>query len=208
MIGLSVCFAVQQIVIVHKEKPYDAYLALSGYGMKSGHLWELLTYQCLHRGPLHWLLNLAGLWFLGRAVEHRLGAKKFLGLYLGAVLAGAVLQSLPALAGYVLPEALESVAGFLRERFGDMMAGSSVGLCGVLAVFCRLKASAPLWRCSRFPIQANHLLGFALSLAVLLVLVPTDPRLAHVAHLGGLLAGLAFCQWCALAPSPTGPPVP
>ena len=48
MAALVACFMVEEIVVVRMEKPYDTYLALSGYGMKSGHLWELVTYQFMH----------------------------------------------------------------------------------------------------------------------------------------------------------------
>jgi membrane associated rhomboid family serine protease len=186
---MGVWFGIQQVVFIHLGKTYDAYLALSGYGMKSGHVWELFTYQFLHSayslpvGLLHLLINFVGLWFLGRAVEARLGGKRFLLLYLGAVLAGGLLQGGFALSGYVVPESYETAAAFLRDRFGGPFAGASVGLCGVLAVFCRLN-------------QAVILLRVALALAVIFslvpVFIPSDPGLAHLAHLGGLLAGLAF----------------
>ena len=191
MVVLGICFAIQQIVFVHMGKPYDAYLALSGYGMKSGHLWELFTYQFLHSahsfpsGLLHLLINLIGLWFMGRTVEARLGSKRFLLLYFGAILAGGLLQGGFALAGYWVPESHESVAAFLRDRFGGPFVGATVGLCGVFAVFCLLN-------------EAASLLWIALALAVILVialvLIPTEPGLAHLAHLGGLLAGMAFLK--------------
>src|SRR5512135_3898487 len=76
MLALTGCFVLQQIVIVGMEKPYDAYLGLSGYGMKSGHLWELFTYQFLHAGKLQFALNLGGLWYFGRAVEGWFGSRK------------------------------------------------------------------------------------------------------------------------------------
>lgn len=217
MAGLAACFTVQQIVIVHFEKPYDAYLALSGYGMKSGHLWELLTYQCFHQGsnlappdfaaPWEWVIyqafhqgwahlavNLLGLWFLARTVEGRLGPKRFLYLYLGAVLAGAVLQGAVALAGFWLPESLESLAASLRDRFGGPVAGASVGLCGVLTVWCLAEPTRTVRLFGVIPIKAAPLWGIALSVAVVLVIFRTDPSLAHLAHLGGLAFGLAFLQ--------------
>ena len=52
MIGLVLSFAAQQLVVVHWEKPYDAYLALSGYGMKSRHFWQF-CWQC--QQPMHYL---------------------------------------------------------------------------------------------------------------------------------------------------------
>ena len=207
MIGLAACFTAQQVVLVYLEKPYDAYLALSGYGMKEGHLWELFTYQLFHGGQLlylslaHLLINLLGLWFLGRPVEARLGHLRFLLLYLGSSLVGALLQGAVALAGFWLPESLESVAACLRDRFGGPAAGASVGLCGVFAVWCLFEPERKIRLFFLIPIKAARLVWLALGIAVLLVVVsshpdPTrvarNPDLAHLAHLGGLLAGLGF----------------
>jgi membrane associated rhomboid family serine protease len=185
---LAACFAVQQIVIVHLGKPFDAYLALSGYGMKSCHLWELFTYQFLHLGWIQFLLNLAGLWLVGRPLEAGLGRRRFLYVYLGAVLAGGVLQGAVALAGFLLPESQEPLAAFLRDRFGGPVVGASVGLCGVVAAFCLREPKAKIGLGFCPPIQARHCFWAALGLGLVLVIVPTDPSLAHLAHLGGLLA--------------------
>ncbi len=189
MLGLVGCFAVQQVVIVQAGKPYDAYLALSGYGMKSGHLWELFTCQLLHCGPLHLLVNLLGLWFLGRAVEAQLGSKRFVLFCLAASLAGTLLQGAVALCGFLLPESLESAAGLVRERFGGPVLGSSIGPCAILAAFCLMGPERRWFRVGGVPMTATHLWWLSLTLAVLLVVVPTNPDLAHVAHLGALLAG-------------------
>ncbi len=194
MIGLGVCFTIQQIVIVHQEKPYDAYLALSGYGMKSWHLWELFTYQLLHTGWIHFLFNLTGLWFIGRAAEAHLGTKRFLLIYFGASFAGAVLQGLLALSGFLMPESLDAFATLLRDRFGGPAAGSSVGLCGVFAALCRLhpeRKGSPL---SLIPIKPGHVLWIALGVAVIWIIVSSGPDLALVAHLGGLCAGASFVK--------------
>jgi len=191
MILLAACFGVQQVVVVQMEKPYDVYVALSGYGMKSGHLWELFTYQLVHQGVVHLLVNLAGLWFLGRTAEARWGARHFLLVYLGAVLTGAVLQGGMALSGFLLPESMETTAAFLRDRFGEAAAGSSVGLCGVFAAFCRQQSPSTPWQIFRLVIRPAWLLAAVLVAAVALVIIPTDPKFAHLAHLGGLLFGVA-----------------
>jgi membrane associated rhomboid family serine protease len=194
MLVLVVCFTFQQVVIVNMGKAYDAYLALSGYGIKSGHLWELFTCQVLHRGLIHLLVNLAGLWFLGRAVETRLGSRRFFFLCLSASLAGAVLQGGVALTGFLLPESVESVASFVRERFGGPVVGSSISLCAILTAFCLVEPERSLGLRFGVPFKTVHLLWPALGFAVLLIIVPTDPDLAHIAHLGAMLAVLAIIR--------------
>ncbi len=220
MIVLAACFAIQQIVLVYLEKPYDAYLALSGYGMKEGHVWELFTYQFFHSGQVlylslaHLLINLLGLWFLGRAVETRLGHQRFLLLYLGSSLVGAMLQGAVALAGFLLPESLEAVAGNFRDRFGGPVAGASVGLCGVFVVWCLLEPERKVKLFFLVPIKAALLVWVAFGIAVLLVVLsgrPDPARVAHnpdlalLAHLGGLLAGVGFGKLWARSGQSSGP---
>ena len=198
MIGLAACFAMQELVVVHLEKPYHVYLALSDYGMKSWHLWELFTYQFFHSfestasGLIHLLLNLLGLWFIGRAVEARLGIKRFLLVYLGSSFAGAVLQGAIALAGYYLPDSAGAAGSFVRDRFGGPVAGSSAGLCGVLAAFCLMNDGMRIRLFYVVPIKGGQLLAVAFGLAGLLVIIPSDPSVAHLAHLGGLLTGMVL----------------
>ncbi len=203
MVGLTFCFAVQEVVVVHLGKPYHVYFALSGYGMKSGHLWELFTYQFVHRGVVHFVVTLAGLWFLGRAVEGRLGHGRFIRLYLGAGVAGGLVQGLVAMTGFLLPESLDPAGPFLLNRFSSPAAGASVGLCAVWTVFClgepekRIRApglgsvkASLLWRCT---------VGAAILLAILFVVLASDPdsedcALPHLAHLTSLLSGLLLVR--------------
>jgi membrane associated rhomboid family serine protease len=184
MVILGASFALQQLLIVPKS--YHAYLFLSGYGMKSGHLWELFTCQLFHSyhsllfGCLHLLVNLTGLWFIGRAVEAHLGSRRFLWLYLGAGLAGALAQGGVAVTGFLLPDSLGTAADFLIARFGESV-GSSNGLCGVFAVFCLWKKQSMI-----------PLLGGVLGVGLLLIVIPSDPSLAHVGHFVGLLTGVLY----------------
>src|SRR5262245_17852506 len=71
--------------------PVTEWFALSLAGMKAGHVWELLTYQFLHGGWIHLLLNCWALFVFGTEIETRLGRSRFLQLYLfSGVLGGAV----------------------------------------------------------------------------------------------------------------------
>ena len=58
------------------------YLGLNWTGLKHGYLWQLLTFQFLHAGPLHLILNSMGLFSFGFAVEQFLGVRRFVWLYL------------------------------------------------------------------------------------------------------------------------------
>jgi membrane associated rhomboid family serine protease len=50
-------------------------------------VWQFLTYQFVHAGLLHLLVNMLGLWFAGNVLERIMGVRRFVLLYLtcGAV---------------------------------------------------------------------------------------------------------------------------
>jgi membrane associated rhomboid family serine protease len=54
-----------------------------------GDWWRLLTAAFLHYGPFHLLLNMLGLYWFGSLLEQRIGAGRFLLLYLVSGLAGS-----------------------------------------------------------------------------------------------------------------------
>ncbi len=189
MFALVLWFVWQQIVVVHMEKPYDAYLGLSGYGMKSGHLWELFTFQFLHINIVHLLVSLVGLWFLGRPLESRFGRKQFCIIFFATATVGAILQGLFGVAGFIIPESSEHIAAPLRDKFGGPIMGATVGLCGVLVVLCRLHPEKKL---GPLPLRMSHLIWLAILIAIILVAIPTDPRFPALAQLGALLAGLVM----------------
>ena len=61
--------------------PQDGYLALSWTGLQHGYVWQLLTFQFMHGGLLHLLLNCWVIYAFGRELEQALGVKRFLALY-------------------------------------------------------------------------------------------------------------------------------
>jgi len=200
MLALVVCYAVQYYVVVYKDKPYDQYLNLSDYGVKSFYVWQLLSYQFMHLNWGHLLINLAGLWLFGRALEFSLGYKNFLVCYFGAGFAGGILQGVVALVSLLLPESLKDIAAFLSDQFAGPVAGSSVGLCGILAALCLLEPGAGLrlFCCPkhfcRFPVKGRYLCWILLIIAAAFLVARSHPNLAHAGHFGGLLAGMAYIK--------------
>src|SRR5439155_25063805 len=69
------------------ERWFLEYGALSPEGLKRGLIWQFITYQFLHGGMTHLVLNSLGLYFLGRPLAGMLGRRDFirLDLFRGAV---------------------------------------------------------------------------------------------------------------------------
>jgi membrane associated rhomboid family serine protease len=164
--------------------PTDDYFALSVEGLRHGFVWQLLTYQFMHGGWLHLLLNCWAIYVFGRAVEETLGWKSFLTLYFASGVIGGLFQ---ALAGVLL-----------RGPFAAPVVGASAGAFGLVAAFAVLYPERPLMLLLFFIIPVNMRAKFLLLFSALLTLFgivfPMD-NIAHAAHLGGMITGIVFVRY-------------
>jgi membrane associated rhomboid family serine protease len=145
-----------------------------------GWIWQLLTFQFLHGGLLHLVLNCATLYIFGRMLESTLGPRVFLVFYLGCGAFGGLFQTLFC---WVFP-----------THFGPgPFVGASAGVCGLVAAFAVLNRNVPVTSFQAIlPITmpAQYLLVVEAVISVLGMLDPGS-RIAHAAHLGGMVAALA-----------------
>jgi membrane associated rhomboid family serine protease len=158
-------------------------LALRVNELLHGYIWQLLTYQFLHAGLFHLLLNCWGIYVFGKDVENALGKRLFFILYFTSGVAGGLLQVLASLG--------------MRGHFGVSVVGASAGLFGLIAAFAMMYPNRTLTLLLFFVIpvsvQAKVLLMVAGAIAVFGMLFPGD-NVAHAAHLGGILAGMVFIR--------------
>jgi membrane associated rhomboid family serine protease len=188
----AVIFFIQLILQSLRSKfPLDDYFALSLDGLKHGYLWQLLSFQFLHSGLLHLLLNSWGIYVFGRPVEEALGRSRFLQLYLGSGFVGGLLH---VICSYFLPRHF----GGLIDGTHVPVVGASAGLYGLIAAFAGLfphqRLTLLLFFVLPITLTARTLLIASAAIAVFGLLLATD-NVAHGAHLGGMLAGFAFIRW-------------
>jgi membrane associated rhomboid family serine protease len=168
------------------------YFALSLWGLQQGFVWQLLTYQIMHGSPWHLLLNCWALFVFGRGVEWTVGKTRFLVLYFSGGVIGGLLQ---VLAAWLWP-----------HYFNYPSVGASAGIFGVVASFAMLfpeqRLVMLLFYVIPIKMRAKSLLWLVLVITALGISFP-DSRLAlllggnvaHFAHLGGILTGLAFTRF-------------
>jgi membrane associated rhomboid family serine protease len=163
---------------------YD-YLVLSLAGLKHWYLWQLITFQFLHGGFLHLALNCWALYMFGREVEWVLGKPRFLALYFTSGVVGGLLHAFVAL---IWP-----------QYFDSPVVGASAGIFGVVAAFAMFYPDRRLTLLLFFVIPVNmrakSLLWVSLTLTLLGIAFHNSyfgGNVAHAAHLGGILTGLAF----------------
>lgn len=73
--------------------------SVSAFGILDGQWWRLLTAGFVHIGFLHLLMNMAGLYLIGRYVEQMWGRLRYLVIYLFGVLGGSCLAVVHNVAG-------------------------------------------------------------------------------------------------------------
>jgi len=164
--------------------PTTAYFALSVEGLRHGFVWQLLTYQFMHGGWLHLLLNCWAIYVFGREVEMTLGRKSFLTLYFASGIVGGLVQTLAGL--------------LLGGRFAAPVVGASAGAFGLVAAFAVLYPERPLMLLLFFIIPVNMRAKFLLLFSALLAgvgLFAAADNVAHAAHLGGMLTGILYVRY-------------
>jgi membrane associated rhomboid family serine protease len=151
--------------------------------------WTFLTYMFVHGGLLHLAFNMLMLFFFGPAVEDRMGTRTFLGYYVLAGLGGAALSFVIALVTPVAP-----------------FVGASGAVFGVALAFAINWPDAPIFVFPLpVPIKAKWLVVILATLDLALAVSGANDGVAHLAHLGGFIAGFAYLRaeaWLRGRPQP------
>jgi len=146
------------------------------------HPWTFLTYMFLHGGALHLAFNLLVLFMFGGPVEDRFGSRSFIWFYLLCGVSGALLSLL-------------LVQGFAIRA---PIVGASGAIYGVLVAFAWHWPDAPIYMFPLpVPIPAKWLVTFAFVVSLLLAVPPFSGvvgGVAHLAHLGGMIAGFLYLK--------------
>jgi membrane associated rhomboid family serine protease len=133
----------------------------------AGQWWRLITPVLVHGGVLHIGMNMLVLYFYGPNVEKAFGTARFVLMYLACAFVGS---------------AFSFALGPNRPSVGA--SGAIFGIVGVLLVF--------LYNRRRSQFVAQYLRGILGFLILNLVLGFVIPNVDVLAHLGGLLAGVAL----------------
>ena len=152
-------------------------LALSLAGVKSGMIWQPLTYMFLHGGFIHIFFNMMTLYFLGPETERTMGSRHFLAMYLVSGILGGL--------GWL----------WLSGSPQAVCVGASGAIFGILGAFATLYPKRELTIfVFIFPITAaawKIVAGISI-LQFLLVTGGANDNIAYAAHLAGAFAGFLY----------------
>lgn len=184
ILGLNVVMFIAQIILDDKDKHFTNSWALSLEGLREGHWWQLLTFQVLHGGFLHLLLNSLMIYVMGRALEEFIGGRKLLMLYFFGGIMGGLLEM-----GIQWRWPSEAPIGVV---------GASAGAFALVAAFATM---FPFQRLKVFlflviPVAMNARTLLWLSMAFTLggMAGLYHDHIAHAGHMGGILWGIVYSR--------------
>lgn len=142
-------------------------------------IWQLITYQFLHGGFEHILMNMFVLWMFGAEVENMWGGKKFLIYYILSGIGAGIAQL------FVSP---------LLGAIGPTV-GASGSIYGVTLAFAMIYPNRQIMIFPLFiPIKAKYLVIGYIAYDLIMGLTQ-DSNVAHFAHLGGALTGFLLVKF-------------
>src|ERR1041385_1236215 len=89
---------------------------------------------------------------------------------------------------------VQILLGLVSDRFAAGMVGASAGICGLVAAFALLSPQSTIYLFFVIPFRAVYFLPLMIAGTVLLLVIPSHDHIAHAAHLGGMLAGIAWVK--------------
>lgn len=158
------------------ERQFTSIFGLVPALVLHGWVWQLATYLFLHGDAFHLLFNMLGLWMFGSTLESDWGARRFLSYYFLTGIGAGIF----------------SFAVSIHSQVATI--GASGAIYGVLLAYAVLHPNRVLHLWMIFPIKAKWLV---LAFGVMELWASwhsTGDGLAHVAHLGGMLVGLAYLK--------------
>lgn len=173
-------------VLLARTTAYDLFVFAHGFRPVDPSLQALFFSMFLHGGFLHLFGNMLFLWIYGDNVEHRLGRVWFLLVYLGTGVAATLFH-----------------AAFDRTSVLPLV-GASGAISGVLGCYfvwfplnqVRLLVLIVPFFMQVFQVSSRLVLGMYLVmdnlLPFLVARAPASGGVAHGAHIGGFVAGLAL----------------
>ena len=180
LIGINVLIFVFKEMLDRRGRIIvDDLFGLSGEGLMSGMVWQPVTYQFVHAGLFHLVVNMIGLWFAGNILERILGVRRFVQLFLVAGIAGGLLQMI--------------------YDSNTVLVGASGSVCGLIAAFSTLYPRMPITVLLFFviPVRMQAMwLGISMViLSALLLISGLFGNIGNLAHIGGAVAGFAWVRF-------------
>jgi membrane associated rhomboid family serine protease len=147
-------------------------------------IWQPFTYMFLHGSIFHILFNMLGLWMFGVELERMWGTRYFTQFYFASGLGAAATQLILS----ILPFA------FADNFYYAGTLGASGALYGILLAYAMYFPHRQILLWFLVPVPARVFVGILGAIALFSSIRGEGAGVAHLAHLGGLLAGYLYLK--------------
>ncbi len=148
-----------------------------------GRLWQPITYLFLHGSVFHILFNMLTLWMFGTELERMWGSRYFAKFYFVAGIGAGLTQIVASLLPF----------GPFAQLYYAQTIGASGAVYGLLLAYAMYFPHRQLMFFGIFPIEVRW---FVLIMGAISLLSAADGAsgVAHLAHLGGIVAGYLYLK--------------
>lgn len=156
-------------------------------------MWQPVTYMFLHdtRAIGHILFNMLALWMFGTELERMWGTNAFVRYYFATGVAAAITTILVSLAPFPAT----------ARMFDTVTIGASGAIYGLLLAYGLTFPNRPIYIYFIFAIQAKYFVMIMGAIALLSSMSDGGSGIAHITHLGGLVAGYVMLRGRRLSPA-------
>ena len=147
-------------------------------------IWQPFTYMFLHGSLFHLLFNMLALWMFGVELERVWGTVFFVRYYVVCGVGAAATTLLASLLPF----------GFADALYVSLTIGASGAVYGLLLAWAIYFPHRPIYLYFLFPIPARVFVLIIGVIALYSSMTSTGGGIAHITHLGGLVAGYLYLK--------------
>lgn len=159
--------------------------------LTQGYLWQVVTYQFVHANAIHILINMLSVWMFGVDLERRWGTVAFTKYYLIVGVTAGVATVIVSLLPFPWAE----------TSFWAVTIGASGAVYGLMMAWAIVFPHRTVHLFGIFPLKARVFVLIVGALSMSQAMAGSGSNVAHVAHLGGLVAGWLYLK----TPKPRAP---
>ena len=145
--------------------------------VRSGSVWQLVTYMFLHWDISHLFFNMLGLFFFGVQIERHMGSKEFLLFYLVCGLAAGLFSF---------------IAYWFSGAYTIVLIGASGAIYGVLLAFAAFFPRSQIYVFGIIPVRAPILILIYAGIEIFNQVFGGRGGIAHLTHLAGFAAAYIY----------------
>jgi membrane associated rhomboid family serine protease len=140
-------------------------------------LWQLVTYMFLHGGIFHILFNMLTLFMFGNDLERLWGTRRFLQYYFATGIGAGICSWLVSMNSWAV------------------IIGASGAIYGLLLAYGLTYPNRVVYLNFLLPVKVKWLVLIMGAVAFVNSVSGSEPGVANIAHLGGMLVGFLLLKW-------------